>query len=546
MAAISERERQLRKRHRDDFLFFAPRCLKIAAKEAKPGPDGKLQSVVPFELNHAQRYIHERLEQQRREMGRVRALILKGRQQGASTYVEGRYYWKVIHRKGAKAFILTHSQQATDNLFTMVERYHTNNNPLLKPHVGKSNAKEFEFDHMDSRYSVATAGSKGAGRSQTNHYFHGSEVAFWEHADEHAAGALQSVPDVDDTEVVLESTANGVGNFFHRKWQDAEAGLGDYIAIFVPWFWQPEYGKEVPDGFVLSESKEDVPPGELTEGEYARAYKLTPGQMYWRRQKIVELGYWKFKQEYPATAAEAFETSGEDSFIPLTNVVKARKAKNITSDGPLLIGVDPSGGGGNGDRFALIRRRTRRAYELQTWTKLASMQQVALLHRIILAEKPARMFIDIGYNPAIYDRLRELPGTIGIIVGVNFGESALDPERYKNKRAEMWDLMKQWLGDEGGASIPDSDELQADILAPKQGPGKGFTWSSNSQLVLESKHNMKARGLRSPDTADALALTFALPVGRGGQSTIAAQVDFDPMASHHSGGIIVADTDFNL
>lgn len=542
MSQISEREIRLRRRCRDDFKYFAPRCLKIVLKEAIAGPDGRAITVAPFVLNHAQQYIHERLEKQRNETGRVRALILKGRQQGASTYVEGRYYWKVIHRKGVKAFILTHAQAATDNLFTMVERYHQNNNPLLKPHVGKSNAKELEFDLLDSRYSVATAGSKGAGRSQTVHYFHGSEVAFWENADDHAAGALQAVPDVPDTEVILESTANGIGNFFHRKWQDAEAGLGDYIAIFVPWYWQPEYAKPAPESFELSHSPEDVPPNELTEAQYAKAYRLTDAQMYWRRQKIVELGYWKFKQEYPATASEAFETSGENSFVPLVDIVKARKAKNVTSDGPLLIGVDPSGGGGTGDRFALIRRRTRRAFDMQTWTKLKSMQQVALLHRIIQSERPSRMFIDIGYNPAVHDRLKELPGT-DCVVGVNFGEGSLEPERYKNKRAEMWDKMKEWLADEGGASIPDSDELQADILAPKE--NTGYTWSSNSQLVLESKHKMKARGIRSPDTADALALTFALPVARSKQTTTAASTNFDVFSDNHS-GMIVADTNFDV
>lgn len=542
MPDISEREKRLRRLCRDDFLYFAPKCLKIVAKEAKVDDDGRPQTVVPFELNTAQKYIHKRLEAQRAETGRVRALILKGRQQGASTYVEGRFYHKVTHRKGVKAFILTHAQQATDSLFTMVERYHNNNNPLLKPHLGKSNAKELEFDKLDSRYAVATAGSKGAGRGQTVHYFHGSEVAFWENADEHAAGALQAVPDVDDTEVILESTANGVGNFYHQRWQDAEAGLGDYIAIFVPWFWQPEYAKAPPETFELSDSLEDVPPGELTEAGYAKAYKLNDAQMYWRRQKMVELGYWKFKQEYPATAAEAFETSGDNSFIPLADVIKARKS-GITSDGPLLIGVDPSGGGGTGDRFALIRRRSRRAYDLQTWTKLKSMQQVALLHRIIKTEKPVKMFIDIGYNPAVHDRLRELEGT-ECVVGVNFGEAALDPERYKNKRAEMWDLMKQWLADEGGANIPDSDELQADILAPKE--NTGYTWSSNSQLVLESKHNMKKRKLRSPDTADALALTFALPVARGASIPIQAQTNFDPFDANLGNGMAIADTNFDV
>ena len=74
-------------------------------------------------------------------------------------------------------------------------------------------------------------------------FFHGSEVAFWPNAAAHAAGILQAIPDEVGTEVFKESTANGVGNYFHKEWQDAESGLSDYIAIFVPWFWSEEYRK---------------------------------------------------------------------------------------------------------------------------------------------------------------------------------------------------------------------------------------------------------------------------------------------------------------
>src|SRR5262249_59037905 len=93
----------------------------------------------------------------------------------------------------------------------------------------------------DSGYKVGTAGTKAVGRSSTIQLFHGSEVAFWPFADTHAAGILQAVPNEDNTEIILESTANGIGNFFHQAWRDAEAGKNDYIAIFVPWFWQEEY-----------------------------------------------------------------------------------------------------------------------------------------------------------------------------------------------------------------------------------------------------------------------------------------------------------------
>ncbi len=84
MSGLSERERAIRRRLKGDFPHYAARCLKIRPKQG---------GLIPFELNAVQRTIHERLEHQLTETGRVRALILKARQPGCSTYIEGRDYW---------------------------------------------------------------------------------------------------------------------------------------------------------------------------------------------------------------------------------------------------------------------------------------------------------------------------------------------------------------------------------------------------------------------------------------------------------------------
>ena len=126
-------EKVIRQRLKDDFEHYSARCLKIRTKSGK---------VLPFALNDAQKYIHKRVEEQRAKTGRVRAIILKGRQQGCSTYVEGRFYWRVSHSKGVRAFILTHEEEATNNLFELAERYHENCPDLRKPSTGASNAKE--------------------------------------------------------------------------------------------------------------------------------------------------------------------------------------------------------------------------------------------------------------------------------------------------------------------------------------------------------------------------------------------------------------------
>lgn len=486
---ISQAGRARRQQLKDDFLEYAPLALRIRTKSGQ---------ILPLTLNKSQSFIHKRLEEQHADLGMVRAIILKGRQQGCSTYVEGRFYWKVTHRKGAQAFILTHEQDATNNLFGMANRYLQHCPEKLRPHTAAANAKELYFDKLDSGYKVGTAGTKGVGRSSTIQFMHGSEVAFWPNADEHAKGVLQAVPREEDTEIILESTANGIGNYFHEQWQQAEIGASDFIPIFIPWFWQDEYVKPLPDGFVLSDDEKDL----------VDLYGLTKEQLAWRRSKIVELsvggvdGSIGFAQEYPCTPTEAFQVSGDDTLIMPHEVIAAR-ACSTEKYGPRLLAVDPARFGD--DRTSLIKREGRVAFGQRSYTKKDTMEVVGIVHREIQDYKPDRVFVDVGgLGAGVVDRLKEM-GYGRLICAVNGGEKAMDPEKFANKRAETWALMKEWLNDRP-AQIPDKDSLHSDLCAPK------YKYDSKSRLVLESKQDMKKRGVRSPDEADALALTFAEPV----------------------------------
>lgn len=485
-----------RERFPDDFPYYAERCLSIRAKSGK---------VIGFHLNRAQEFIHERLEEQRAATGRVRALILKGRQQGCSTYVGARYYHRTSMFGGIRTFILTHEDAATQNLFEMVNRYHEHVPDFFRPSTKAANAKELLFDKLDSGYKVGTAGTKGVGRSSTIQLFHGSEVAFWPNAETHAAGVLQAVPDEPGTEVILESTANGIGNLFHQKWADAERGVGEFIAIFVPWFWQDEYRKPIPEGFHLDDE----------ERAYATSHGLDLEQMAWRRNKIAELkDAALFKQEYPATAAEAFQMSGHDSFIK-PEIVSAARARTCEPSGPLVIGADPSRFGDDG--FAVARRRGRKVMGVERRHKLTTMEAAGWLKQVIDTEKPARLFIDTGgLGVGIYDRLVEM-GYGHIVKAVSFGGAPLEPPKIgadgkeigggpRNRRAEIWMASRDWLMQPGGADIPDDDTLQGDACGP------GYSYDSNSRVQLEKKEHMRARGLPSPDGWDSVALTFAEPV----------------------------------
>src|SRR5690242_19958544 len=148
---------------RTDLQAYAAACLMIRTKTGE---------VCPLVLNRAQRHIHEQLKTQHGATGKVRALILKGRQQGCSTYVGGRFYHRATHERGIRVFILTHEEAATQNLFEMVERFHEHCPAGEKPPTGTANARELTFDTLDSGYKIGTAGTKGVGRSSTIQLFH--------------------------------------------------------------------------------------------------------------------------------------------------------------------------------------------------------------------------------------------------------------------------------------------------------------------------------------------------------------------------------------
>lgn len=463
----------------------------------------KAGSLVPLKLNRAQRFIHERLEAQLKEAGRIRALILKGRQQGSSTYVQARMRWNLKKRPGTRAYVIAHEQKGSDNMFVMAKRYHDEEPPDVRPSTGASNASELWFDKLDSRYSVATAGTKDVGRSGTAQFMHASEYAFWPNADTHWAGIGQTVPLADGTEIIVESTANGVRNDFYSRWKQAIHGQGGFIAIFVPWYWSEEYELPVPAGFTRTPE----------EDELVELYpELTDRKLAFRRAKIEDDfkgDTSQFEQEYPNNWQEAFINESRDTFIPGKLVQRARVCEAL-GNGPLVAACDPARYGD--DRTAIVARSGRKVRAGKPYEKKSTMEVAGICARFIEKYQPAAFFIDtIGIGAGVYDRLVELgyggqdDESQNIVIPVNFAESATDDEHYVNKRAECWGEMKVWL-QSFPCSIPDNDEWLSDLTAP------GYTYDSSGRLRLESKEQMRKRGEKSPDLGDALAMTFAEPV----------------------------------
>lgn len=472
----------------EDLSLFAPEFFKIIIKE---GGD-----PIPFVFNSGQQFIHKRLEAQLKATGKVRAVILKGRQLGCSTYIQARYFHKVITSKGIKAYILTHEADATNNLFDMTKRYYELLPKGLSYIADKSNAKKLFFSALQSGYAIGTAGNEGTGRSQTIQLFHGSEVAFWPHADEHESGVMEAVSNKGGTEIILESTANGIGNFFHQMWCGALSGESEYQAIFVPWYWQPE-NRDFDAEFRMNEEEEELI-------ELYQADGMTIESLIWRRKKLLKKkgeyqeALQKFRQEYPCCATEAFHNPIDNVFIN-SQCVMAARANDVDSEAGLIIGVDPAIG--DNDRTAIIRRRGRKAYGLKTVRNHNTMEVAGLIVRIIQEERPVKVYIDcIGIGAGVVDRLREMG--YHFVEGVNVARSANNKELFANQRAELWTEMKDWLNGELPVQIPDDDTLHADLCS------LGFKHRSNGQLLIEDKDSLRKRGLPSCDTADALMLTF--------------------------------------
>lgn len=204
-----------------------------------------------------------------------------------------------------------------------------------------------------------------------------------------------------------------------------------------------------------------------------------------------------------------FPRAGSTQFIAgdVADHARGRDASFIPSD-PLVIGVDVARFGDDQTVIAFRRGRDARSIPWITLRGQDTMQVAAQVAEAVRAYNPAAVFVDEGgLGAGVVDRLKQLRVKV---IGINFGSK---PDRFvidddvkvRNKRAEMWALMRSWLT---GGAIPDDHELVADLT------GVEYGYDENQAIQLEKKEHMKKRGLASPDKGDALALTFAYPVGR--------------------------------
>jgi hypothetical protein len=195
-----------------------------------------------------------------------------------------------------------------------------------------------------------------------------------------------------------------------------------------------------------------------------------------------------------------FPNEGDDQFISIGIVDSAMQRQPYKDESaPIVVGVDPARFGA--DATVIAVRQGRDILKLIRHRGDDTMTVVGHVIDVIEEFKPTLVNIDEGgLGAGVVDRLKEQRYKIR---GVNFGNKSKNPIMYGNKRAEIWGEMRDWLK---SASVPNDRFLKSDLISPKMKP------DSRGTIYLESKKDMKARGLASPDAADAIALTFAFPV----------------------------------
>lgn len=272
----------------------------------------KDKQVVPLALNWAQEEYVAEIERQRREGKPVRIIILKARQLGMSTVTEGIMFSDAFIYEHMKGMVLSHDQDSGNSLLAMTQHY-WETYPFRSLYSTKyASRNELAWNETSSAIKVQTAKNAKAGRATTLSHLHASEVAFWDTPEKTFLGLRQTIPNRAHTFIVMESTANGLGNFFQTQWDLAVEGESEYTPLFFPWHRHPEYTAEYA-GLPF------YPLRKLDEEEklLRTVFGLSDSRLIWRRWAIKNLtnnDTDQFHQEYPSSPEEAFVASGRNVF----------------------------------------------------------------------------------------------------------------------------------------------------------------------------------------------------------------------------------------
>lgn len=286
---------------------------------------------VKFQANMAQRDAVEQIMALPKDRQK-RVLVLKARQLGFSTLIQGWAYALARYLEHARLVTISHETGAT-------ERLHSKNAVFLdtdpaQPPMKHNRTGAIEFADTKSTHYIGTAGSRAFGRGDTLHFIHASEVAFWPDADNTMTGLMEAL--TKDGIIFAESTPNGIGGYFYDLWQNAPSN--GWLPLFYPWWWEPDYRLVVVD-------PDEVLPLHPEEEYLIQEHGLDLAQIQWRRDKMRTLRD-KFKQEYPEDPISCFLASGSPYFDPmvLKGIEKTTICDPVSEDRGLRIWKEPEEG----------------------------------------------------------------------------------------------------------------------------------------------------------------------------------------------------------
>lgn len=294
--------------------YFCKYYIKIIDKNKKQ---------VPFVWNEVQQRIDDKVEALWAQGKPALIVVLKARQFGVSTYVQGKGICRACKRRNVNILLMAHREDSTEAIFEKAKYMHRNMPDGVRPMRKASNSQELIFDRptgyrgaeegLNSRIKMQTAGGAGVGISDTYDMVHASEYARYPgKPKETLTSIMNAVPAVAGVLVIIESTAYGY-NDFKDLWDDAVAGKNDWVPMFFPWHVFSEYAMPCGPG------EAEAILGSLNEYEQKirGLYNLTPEQIKWYRWTLANKcggSVNKMRQENPSYPEEAFVFTGRPVF----------------------------------------------------------------------------------------------------------------------------------------------------------------------------------------------------------------------------------------
>lgn len=429
-----------------DFPFWAALLVFI---HPKGGGDD-----VRFWLNRPQRKLITKYERLRLAGMPIRIILLKARQWGGSTATQMYFAWlQLVQRTGLNSLIISHvlssSYTILDMFDNMLDKYpveylHKAGEAYAdneKKWVGVGNTNSIhEIPQRSCKVKVGTAEKPDNDRSGDYNLVHLSEVGLWKKTEgktpeDIIQGATSGIPLQPYTMIVIESTAKGVGNYFHREYVAAKQGISQFLAFFIPWFEIEMY--ELP--FASDDEKADfaVKLWRNRDNRNVMSNREEPGiylwwlwkkgctleQIHWyveERKKYTDHG--QMASEYPSDDIEAFANSGQRVFDRY-QVERFRKACRA----PKFIGDVYADADEGEDALSNVRFHEDRQGLLWVWEKPDIDPDEIVTDRYITA-------VDIGGRSAkadwsvivVFDRLYMMEGDKPVVVAQWYGHIDID------------------------------------------------------------------------------------------------------------------------